>query len=593
MRKFLTITLVIILSLCVGTTIFYHQPASAADLNVHPGDSIQDAINAASAGDTIYVDSGTYVENIIWENKDISIIGSGSDDCIIDGNGGLVVKTSGLSVLASLEGFTIQNGTEGGMYNSGSSPSVTNCTFINNSIAGSGGGMRNYLCSPTVTNCTFTSNSAHTTPSPRGGGMYNYKSFPILTNCTFELNSAVHYGGGMFNMRSSPTLTDCTFTENSADQDGGGIANWYSCSPILTDCTFTENSAGKYGGGLYSYDESSPRLTDCTFTENSAGKYGGAIWNTHLSAPTMTNCTFTGNSALWGGAMGNSYSSPTLTNCTFAINSAEYAGSIYNGASSPTLTNCTFNGNSADYCGGIANSAGSLPVVTNCILYGDTLPEITTGGGANVTYSDVEGGYSGTGNINVDPSFVDVTIRDFHLQLDSPCIDAGNNTAPYLPLYDFEGDERIINGRVDMGVDEVITNKTPDVSQAYASPDCIWPANHKMLDITIMGVTDPDEDTVTIIITGITSDEPTASDKGSGGAKHAPDANGVGSNATSVRAERSGTGDGRVYVIHFTAEDDRGGVAEGSVVVKVPRDRSDKTCPAVDSGQLYNATEIN
>ena len=112
-----------------------------------------------------------------------------------------------------------------------------------------------------------------------------------------------------------------------------------------------------------------------------------------------------------------------------------------------------------------------------------------------------------------------------------------------------------------------------------------------------MGVTDPDGDPVTITILGITSDEATATDLGAGGAKHAPDADGIGTDTASVRAERSGTkkvpGDGRVYVISFTASDGRGGECEGSVIVKVPHDQSDKTCPAVDSGQNYDATGIN
>ena len=137
-------------------------------------------------------------------------------------------------------------------------------------------------------------------------------------------------------------------------------------------------------------------------------------------------------------------------------------------------------------------------------------------------------------------------------------------------------------------------NQTPDCSTAYAALGCLWPPNHKFVDINIMGVTDPDGDPITITITNITSDEPTATDKGSGGAKHAPDAIGVSTDTASVRAERSGRGDGRVYVIYFTASDGRGGTCEGgSVVVKVPHDQSDKTCPAIDSGQDYDATERN
>ncbi|MEW6381422.1 MAG: hypothetical protein AB1611_17725 [bacterium] len=138
----------------------------------------------------------------------------------------------------------------------------------------------------------------------------------------------------------------------------------------------------------------------------------------------------------------------------------------------------------------------------------------------------------------------------------------------------------------------VMTNEPPDCSQAYADNGCLWPPNHKMVPVSILGVTDPDGDPVTITITAITSDEPTASDPGSGGAKHSPDAQGVGTGTAKLRAERSGPGNGRVYEITFTASDGKGGECEGTVQVKVPHDQS-TPCTAIDDGQNYNATEIN
>ena len=139
----------------------------------------------------------------------------------------------------------------------------------------------------------------------------------------------------------------------------------------------------------------------------------------------------------------------------------------------------------------------------------------------------------------------------------------------------------------------VRANQPPDTSGAYADKDCLWPPNHKFVNVNILGVTDPDGDPVTITIDSITSDEPTASDKGSGGKKHSPDASGVGTDTASVRAERSGKGDGRVYQINFTANDGNGGIALGSVEVSVPHDKSLKDCLAIDSGQDYDATQIN
>jgi len=121
--------------------------------------------------------------------------------------------------------------------------------------------------------------------------------------------------------------------------------------------------------------------------------------------------------------------------------------------------------------------------------------------------------------------------------------------------------------------------------------------NHKFVAVNILGVTDPDGDPVNITITGITSDEPTASDEGAGGAKHAPDAAGVGTDTADLRAERSGGGNGggngRVYEISFTASDDMGGECGGSVIVCVPHDQSGEDCECIDDGQIYDATQIN
>jgi hypothetical protein len=140
-------------------------------------------------------------------------------------------------------------------------------------------------------------------------------------------------------------------------------------------------------------------------------------------------------------------------------NTTEYGSTIHCNNSSPTITNCTITGNTAGDCGAIG-CYDSSPTITNCILWADSPPEINAGGGSNpvVTYSDIQGGFTGVGNINVNPLFVGA--RDYHLVLDSPCIDAGTNNAAGLSTTDFEGDPRVIDGNndgtatVDMGADE-------------------------------------------------------------------------------------------------------------------------------------------
>lgn len=166
-------------------------------------------------------------------------------------------------------------------------------------------------------------------------------------------------------------------------------------------------------------------------------------------------------------------------------------------------------------------------------------------------------------------------------------------TYPVCKEYTVTLQVKDVDGACGTDTAQVIPNRPPNVDKAVPSIDCLWPPNHKFVDITIEGVTDPDGDVVTITVTGITSDEPTASIEGAGGAKHAPDAYGVGTATASLRAERSGKGNGRVYEITFVASDGKGGEAEGSVTVCVPHDRRKDTCLCVDDGQNYDATQIN
>jgi hypothetical protein len=128
-------------------------------------------------------------------------------------------------------------------------------------------------------------------------------------------------------------------------------------------------------------------------------------------------------------------------------------------------------------------------------------------------------------------------------------------------------------------------NQDPDCSAATPSTDSLFPPNHKMNDITISGITDADGDTVTLVIDGITQDE-SINDTGDGDTS--PDGAGVGTDTAQIRAERSGTGDGRVYEISFTADDGNGGMCTGMVSVGVPHD---KKSTAVDSGQNFDSTQ--
>jgi hypothetical protein len=120
-----------------------------------------------------------------------------------------------------------------------------------------------------------------------------------------------------------------------------------------------------------------------------------------------------------------------------------------------------------------------------------------------------------------------------------------------------------------------------------ANPNLLWPPNHTLVPIGIAGITDPDGDLVTITITGITQDEPT---NGLGDGDTAPDGFGVGTTQAQVRAERSGTANGRVYAISFRAEDGKDGACTGVVAVGVPHDQGKGSTP-IDDGQKYDSSE--
>ena len=359
----------------------------------------------------------------------------------------------------------------GGMFNINSNPVLTRCEFAGNVAAGFddgyyGGGMYNRSSSPTLTDCSFIGNGL--TFSTVGGMVNTCNSDPTLTRCTFDENES----GGMSIEQSSPTLTDCTFVGN---QRGGLSIGSYS-KAVLTGCTFIGNSTLHHGGGVTVWGNAEPTLRNCSFIGNSAG-YGGAISNHFGGEATVIGSTFFGNSAWYGGAVYNSGSGPTMVNCVFSGNRTTSTpdlsggGGMFNDGSDPVLTNCTFAGNrapngSALVCWSYMKKQPSIVRATNCI-FRDGGDEVWNydGSAVVITYSNIEGGFLGAGNIDADPLFADadgaddvVGTEDDDLRLvaGSQCIDAGYNGAvPASIETDIAGRVRIMNGVVDMGAHEL------------------------------------------------------------------------------------------------------------------------------------------
>jgi len=210
-------------------------------------------------------------------------------------------------------------------------------------------------------------------------------------------------GGGMFNKNASPTIRNCTFSENIAIE-GGGMYNENSM-PTIMSCIFTHNQSWHDGGAMQNQN-STPTIINCIFSHNDVAKwYGSAIANFNRSSAFVSNCTFWNNSG-----------------CLFGPNT-------------------------------ICIDQNSALQVINSIFWNErySRPDLTphlpdSGDTVYVAYSDVQGGYEGRGNIDADPLFINPERGNFHLQRESPCIDAGAYLDDGLLPNDFEGHARGYNG---------------------------------------------------------------------------------------------------------------------------------------------------
>lgn len=233
--------------------------------------------------------------------------------------------------------------------------------------------------------------------------------------CIIDCQGATRGVSFEFGATASASLEAVTVTNGTSPQ-GGGIAFSRSDAMVL-NCRITNSKATSTGGGGVAVDEnSSPRLVNCTLSGNyrsGIGVLGGGMYVLGGSTPEVINCTFSGNTA-WDATAVQSTGSGTVT----------------------TLINCIVWGNDP----GISS-----------IRIKDASSSVT-----NVSYSDIEGGFAGAGNISVNPIFADV---DFRLAPISPCLDTGDNSAVPVDV-DCDGNQRIHDGDgdgnavVDMGAFE-------------------------------------------------------------------------------------------------------------------------------------------
>lgn len=306
----------------------------------------------------------------------------------------------------------------------------------------------------------------------------------IIDGLTITGGGGSYYGAICCMWSSSPTIKNCIIRDNSMNDHGGGIYCGDNSNPTIADCFIHSNTFTTvgYGGGIYCY-KSSPIITNCIITDNSAvghGRHGGGI-------------------CCWGNQDGGS--DALVVNCIVSGNSADHrGGGLYAYWSSPTFVNCTVIGNEALEGGGIACFRESNPEVVNCIVRNNRAPDgnqlalidtmrvwgVSILTEMTVSFSNIEGGQEevcvdpgmilhwGAGNIDIEPNFVDAgcwddantpaepnddffVVGNYHLLPTSSGIDVGDNNSVNATI-DIDGEQRLFNGVVDMGADEVVTN---------------------------------------------------------------------------------------------------------------------------------------
>ncbi len=349
---------------------------------------------------------------------------------------------------------------------------VDDSSFVSNHGVGGGGAIGVLDSTLSVTQCDFTSNSGSSVTYGWGGAIALSKSSATIEDSQFDDNVSRN-GGAVSSNQSSLEVSHCSFSGNSGEY-GGALSLLHGDPAVVFESGFEANTA-TVGGAIHSSDNQLG-IDTCSFVANSADIQGGAI-DFATSDLVISDCEFSGNStegnggALamykaegdfdrsrfisnsgpFGGALYFYESSPNFENCVFASNSAStidnsggFGGFLYNWHSTTRLTNCTIHGNTADEWGGAIDYSGlAVPALTNCIVWNNE-PEQFVYQPTNelsVVFSDVQGGWVGSGNIDSEPLFLDPAESDFRLHTGSPCIDAANGSS--APETDMNGDPRV------------------------------------------------------------------------------------------------------------------------------------------------------
>ena len=308
------------------------------------------------------------------------------------------------------------------------------------------------------------------------------------------------------------SILDGFIVQNGRADSGAGIyvgAAPIDCgllgylSPFVQNCMIRNNTASGSGGGLYD-DGSDVYIRDCEFSGNLAAASGGAIYG-YSSGTEITRCIFYNNETTFPGSLGGGAIAgykinnttgkyAILTNCLFYANASNsWGGAISGHQMYPTITNCTFSGNQAAHSGGafFGQMNSEAPRIRNSIFWGnlpDQLNIVTASTYLDVSYCDIQGGWTGPGtnNINQNPLFKGGT--NYRLQMGSPCIDRGSNA--YAPANDLDGQSRPLDGNndgtaiADMGAYEAAYTNVDLVVQSIATTPK-YPRTGEPMSVTV------------------------------------------------------------------------------------------------------------
>jgi hypothetical protein len=258
-------------------------------------------------------------------------------------------------------------------------------------------------------------------------------------------------------------------SSGSLEENGGGIfcGAQTSNKTVISHCTIQHNKAYEGGGGIFVVG--SPLIEYNLIRYNIAGQYGGGI-------------------GIRGGSLA-SFSGLVAHDNIIIHNKADGQGGggigIFANANASFHNDLIYDNSSLNGSGGgiFLYSSTSFVDMKNAIIYGNSAnSDDQIFGVGNITYSDVQGGYSGEGNIDADPQFSDAANDDFHFEANAPVVDAGTNDG--IAATDFDGSARPFDGDrdgtavSDMGpyeyqntppeiVSEPVTTATEDQEYTY------------------------------------------------------------------------------------------------------------------------------